>query len=934
MCCQTVSSPQARDAWRTLPEEFKSDDSDPVIDQTLDWCLTELLLLTRKPHPNSRQASCIWLLAILKGCGKREPIAKRIQILQNTFMEFLCDNNDLIQDVASKGLCVIYDSFKSEDLLSALVNQLTLGTRHAVQVTSDTKIFDEGQLGKTPSGENLTTYKELCSLASDLNKPDLIYQFMHLANHNAIWNSKKGAAFGFSTIAQKCSEDLKKLMPEIVPKLYRYQFDPSPSVHASMSNIWRVLVTDPQNALGTYYHEILRDLLDNINSSQYRVRQSCCLALQDILQGSANRSIHDAVENMEELWTKLFRVMDDHHEATRLTANKTARVVSKLCIRASDSSQGKAGVKMVESVLPIFLNHGITHTVPEIRILSLQTVSELVNSAGNQVKPFLPKLIPALLQATGELESAKLGYLSTRMAGQAETQEAIDHARASLAKSHFATETVSKSLRYADGSMLDELIPKILELMKPSIGLGTRIACSHFITLLVVHLGDDVQPYSGKLLAALVNGLTDRNSAVRKHNAVAIGHLVSKCKDSSLEKLFAKLQNLYFEREDDSIRSAIAFTIQAIGTHNQEVIKNYAKTVLPLAFFAIHADKSPETQSTLDVWNEIWSEHSPGTETGIRQNIEEIFDMLKQALESSSWTVKAQAANAVATVASKLGSSMEAKFCESFLNILLTGLTGKTWKGKDKLLKALSSLCSNCKDVIKTKNPSVIIESVCREAKKQEITYKISALECLGEVASSLEIDAFEQVYDILKIVLDSNQGGQKDIEEDEEENSKENVINVKIAAYDTLGKSWPENAPETQEKFKNLFVEHCLTTLPKVVKSVQVSILSALFNFVNKLHLLQKSGDLTHLEREELKWIVDKVLEAVTYAFGIAKHTRLRKEALNIVFCLGTKLKQQNNQEELNKLTDTFSKSLVELSNDNQPEIKCRINDIKQILL
>ena len=37
----------------------------------------------------------------------------------------------------------------------------------------------------------LSTYKELCSLASDLNKPDLVYKFMSLANHHAIWNSKK-----------------------------------------------------------------------------------------------------------------------------------------------------------------------------------------------------------------------------------------------------------------------------------------------------------------------------------------------------------------------------------------------------------------------------------------------------------------------------------------------------------------------------------------------------------------------------------------------------------------------------------------------------------------------------------------------------------------------------------------------------------------------
>lgn len=38
---------------------------------------------------------------------------------------------------------------------------------------------------------NLSTYKELCSLASDLNQPDLIYKFMQLANHHSQWNSKK-----------------------------------------------------------------------------------------------------------------------------------------------------------------------------------------------------------------------------------------------------------------------------------------------------------------------------------------------------------------------------------------------------------------------------------------------------------------------------------------------------------------------------------------------------------------------------------------------------------------------------------------------------------------------------------------------------------------------------------------------------------------------
>ena len=43
----------------------------------------------------------------------------------------------------------------------------------------------------------LSTYKELCAIANDLNQPDLIYKFMHLANHNATWNTRK--------VSQPCS---------------------------------------------------------------------------------------------------------------------------------------------------------------------------------------------------------------------------------------------------------------------------------------------------------------------------------------------------------------------------------------------------------------------------------------------------------------------------------------------------------------------------------------------------------------------------------------------------------------------------------------------------------------------------------------------------------------------------------------------------------
>lgn len=942
MCVQSIWSPEARDAWVTLETDFVPLNAmcESPSDDNLNWLVDELLQFASQTHPNARQASCIWLLALLKHCGTRDAIKSRLKDLQNAFMDLLGENNDVVQDVASRGLCLVYDNSQSEELLNLLVEQLTSGRRTAVQVSSNTKLFEEGELGKAPTGGNLTTYKELCSLASDLNKPDLIYQFMNIANHNAMWNSKKGAAFGFSSIAEKCGKNLQAHLPKIIPKLYRYQYDPTPNLQASMQNIWHALVPESQKVIDEYYHEILADLLENLNSSQYRVRQSCCLALQDFLKGSGNRSIHDAGDRIEELWTKLFRVMDDHHENTRKVAIKTSKVLSKLCIRGCDINQGKAGVKMVQSILPVLLNTGITNSVAEVRLVSLQTVSELVEAAGNQLKPFLSQLIPALLQATGELESVRSMYISSRFAAHSQVQEAIDSERASSAKSHFTSETVAKCLQYMDVSLLEELTPKITDLMRGSVQLGTRVVCAHFIILLVSQLGKDLQPFTGKFLAALVNGLTDRNPVIRKNYASTIGYLVSSAKESSLDKLFAKLQHWYFEREDDSVRSACAYTIQSIANHNQDILINHGDVVFPLVFFAMHAEKTPETENTVEIWKDIWAENNSGTESGIRQHIEVLCGILKTGLESPSWTMKAQAANGVSTIANKLGATLEVKHRNALIEILLNGLSGRTWNGKDKLLKALASICTGSKDsLVETQDMDLntILEVALRESRKEEVIYKTNALKCLGEILEALKIDKFEEVYNIAQSVLSqngstSNKDEDEDISSEEIVTKRENNIKLKEAVYEILGKAWPENNKATQEKYMEMFVEHCAACLPNNIRSVQVFVIIALRDYVDKLYLLQENN-LTPKQEESLTSIVDNIIKVITYALEISKHTRLRKETLSIIFSLATKLKEKNHQTELNKLSTAFNNILPELSKDNQPEIKSRVTDIKQLL-
>lgn len=190
-------------------------------DKTFNDFLNGVIGFVSDPNPCSRNSTAIWLLALVKNFSKRTPICSRKQTLQFAFTELLSDDSEFIQDVASRGLGLVFslsDQSNQTHLANSLLDQLIGGRRQVNQVNEDTKIFEEGVLGKTPMGGNITTYKELCSLASDLNQPEMIYKFMQLANHNAAWNSKLGAAFGLKSISKAAKEQMQPFLGKIVPR--------------------------------------------------------------------------------------------------------------------------------------------------------------------------------------------------------------------------------------------------------------------------------------------------------------------------------------------------------------------------------------------------------------------------------------------------------------------------------------------------------------------------------------------------------------------------------------------------------------------------------------------------------------------------------------------------------------------------------------------
>ncbi|XP_036828804.1 proteasome adapter and scaffold protein ECM29 isoform X2 [Oncorhynchus mykiss] len=885
-----TSSGAARDPWTCTEEQYSPPDNVESND-VVPWVLNSILAkYIPSQNPHVRQAACIWLLSLVKKLHQHKEIRSHLKEIQTAFISILSDPDELSQDVASKGLGLVYEmggEGDQQELVSTLVETLMTGKRVKHAVSEDTEVFQGEALGKAPDGHGLSTYKELCSLASDLNQPDLVYKFMNLANHHAMWNSRKGAAFGFNIIAAKAGEQLAPYLPQLVPRLYRYQFDPNLGIRTAMTSIWDALVTD-KNMVDKYLKEILQDVISNLTNNIWRARESACLALNDLIRG---RNADDLIDHLEEIWETLFRVLDDIKESVRKAADITLKTLSKVCTRMCESS-GLAAQRTVAVLLPTLLDKGIVSNVPEVRSLSIQTLVKVSKTAGNRLKPHAPRLIPALLEALSVLEPQVLNYLSLRATEQ--EKSAMDAARLSAAKSSPMMETINMCLQHLDVSVLGELVPRLCELLKSGVGLGTKGGCASVIVSLTVQCPQDLTPYSGKLMSALLNGIHDRSSVVQKAFSFALGHLVRTAKGSSVEKLLLKLNTWYLEKEEPVYRSSCALTVHAISHYSPDVLKGHAVVALPLAFLGMHQAPGPDEEKgeshDATLWNEVWQEHVPGSFGGIRLYMTELIDITQKALQSQSWKMKAQGAAAMASIAKQQTGSLVAPHLGMVLSALLQGLVGRTWTGKEELLNAIGSVVSKCSGELQKSSPGQpsvpeVIDLVLKECRKDNLVYKMAALGCAADVLQATQEDRFSDMADILIPLIKKNSAAtsrlRHDSDDDRDEKEKELQTEALLCAFQTLGKTWPNNT-QTQERFQ---LDLCCLMCERLKLStwrVQVGVLQSMKTYFQRLLLLEKEKDNQNFTA--LSLILTETCSALTYPLENKSYSSVRTEALSVV--------------------------------------------------
>ncbi|KAK9386524.1 proteasome stabiliser-domain-containing protein [Lipomyces mesembrius] len=700
----------------------------------LDGVLDKVLELCKSTKPSLKKASCIWLLSLLQFCGHLQPLTNRLKLIHFAFLGFLGDRDDIVQESASRGLSLVYekgDTNVKDDLVRSLVQSFTSDTRDpstASRISAETQLFDPG-VWNTGDG-SVSTYKDIMSLAAEAGDPSLIYKFMSLASSSAIWSSRKGAAFGLGSILSKTSlNDIVATNPRLgknlIPKLYRYRYDPNMAVQQSMKDIWNALISDSAEIIDSQFDDILDELLKRIGDREWRVRQASCAALQDLLDGA---QLQRYESSLERIWLMSFRALDDIKESVRTQAVTLCRSLANSLVRNVDTgaSQQRA-TTMLQMLLPFLLgNAGLQSQVAEVQSFSLDTLLKLVQKGGVALRPFIPTLVDELLGLLSTLEPQAINYIALNADKYGLTGNAIDATRLASIRNSPMMDAIDKCVDLLDTAAMKELVPKLQSTIRKSVGLPSKVAISRVLVTVVVRHIDLIRPYADRFLKTITPQLSDRNDTVATSYAATSGYLCRVATNEKVLELVATAEKMYFESEDERSRVISGSVINAISKHASDKFTALASSILPLVYLAKH-DPKKEIQ---DTFANVWAENTGGV-GAIKLYFPEILSLTSLQLESQQWRVRQTAALSVADASSAVGNQISDT--SRLFNVLMKASSGRSWSGKEKVLEALVNLSVKMKGYVRREVElnDKLFKLFVAESRRNNEDYKVHATKSL-----------------------------------------------------------------------------------------------------------------------------------------------------------------------------------------------------------
>ncbi|CCF59929.1 hypothetical protein KAFR_0I01480 [Kazachstania africana CBS 2517] len=699
--------------------------------------LEKVLTACDSTKPSLRRASCIWLLSMVQFL-KTEPILARCKEIHFKFMKFLPDNDQFIQESAARGLSLIYELGNhdlKEEMIKGLLKSFTNSTNaismNSGSVESSTQLFEPGTLNT--GDDSISTYKDILNLASEVGDPSLVYKFMSLAKHSSLWSSRKGIAFGLGAIMSKSS--LEKLLLEdtnsakkLIPKLFRYRFDPYSSVANSMNDIWNTLVTDSSSTINVFFEDILQELLSGMSNKEWRVREASTAALLQLIQTQPEDKFSD---NILDIWTMGFRTMDDIKESVREVGTKFTTVLAKILVRSIDSSKrvsAEKSTKILGTILPFFLGtKGLNSDADDVRKFALTTLIDLIKNTGKALKPFAPQLIFEFTSLFSSIEPQVINYLALNAENYKIDANVIDMHRRNGVTSSPLFNAIESLLSLTDESDLKELVDHVIKAIKKSIGLPSKVAASQVLILLIKKFGDSLKDYSGKLLKTCMNVLDDRNESICLSYALAFGYIFKVATIEKSVKYCKKLTERYFSTDSDSAaRKIVGLAIESIHNNSYSQFESISTILMPLVFVA----SNDITEENSALYSKIWTEASSSGSGTVKLYLEEILNILSTNIRSLDFTVRRTCANAISNLCGKIDRSVSKDRTRKLFDITIEALEGRSWEGKEMIVDALVSAVNTFKEFLENENDlrSRIDKALVTESSRNNSKYTTKVL--------------------------------------------------------------------------------------------------------------------------------------------------------------------------------------------------------------
>ncbi|KAK6534581.1 proteasome component M29, variant 2 [Arthrobotrys megalospora] len=721
----------------------------------LSSIVSELLEMRAKGGSASfRKAACVWLLSMVQYCGHLDQVRERFEDIHTAFRLYLTDREEFVQETASRGLTKVYelgDKSLKEELVRNLVSSFTGTTKTlAGQVQADTQLFEPGAL---PTGDgSVSTYKDILSLASEVGDSSLVYKFMSLASHSAMWSSRAAfGRFGLGTIMSN-SEEMFAENPKLYAKLFRYRFDPNPNVQRSMNDIWKALVKNPSATIDKYFDNIMEDLLKTIIDREWRTREASCGAIADLIQG---RQPAQYEKHLQNIWSMSFKVLDDIKASVREAAMKLCRTLTKSLIHTvSDehNTSPKDAKKALDNIMPFLMGpNGLENQAEDAQMLALKTLLDLVKKCGRVLRPYVPDMIDQFLNLLSSLEPQAINYLHLNAAKYNLTEDKIDAARLSSVRTSPMMDAIERCLDIADADVMKVFIPRLNKAIKKVVGMPSKVGCSRVVVTLVIRHSYLFRPYANDTLKVMSAALVDRNETVSASYAAACGYLARLASDEAIIKLLQYAQKLYFEQQEERMRVLSASVLNAISKHASDRFQALASDILPFAFVAKH---DPE-ESVAEEYSKCWSDNTGGS-GAVKLYLPEIAALASAHLDSARWTIKQTAALSIADICVVLGPDLTQEHLDVVYPLAVRSVAGKSYPSKYRVLEGFAALCTSpkFKDAHKLKEVSKIF---LREANRNNKDYRPHAFDSLAKfLKAQSETNLYDEVVGIVENVFDA----------------------------------------------------------------------------------------------------------------------------------------------------------------------------------